>query len=91
MKESHIGLLACVNRVMRSTQADPLEEAEATMRRMAGPYEGLPTDHFPATCCRRPFRPIGRDCTRHCGLADGNVIPAVRDLSMMLDFDFAEV
>ena len=65
--------------------------------------EALPTEHFLATYSHSLFRPIGQDCTslfthllrqgvtQHYGIADGNLIPAIRDLAMMLDLDYEEV
>ena len=70
---------------------------------VATQIEAIHTDHFLATYSHSLFRPIGQDCTslfthllnqgvtQHYGIADGNLIPAVKDLAMMLDIDFEEV
>lgn len=65
--------------------------------------EALPTEHFLATYCHSLFRPVGEDCqqlfsqliaqgvTQHYGIADGDLIPMVKDLAMMLGFEYKEV
>ncbi len=65
--------------------------------------EALPTEPFLATYSHSLFRPIGQSCeqlftrllrqgvTQHYGITDGNVIPAVKDLAMMLGLEYAEV
>ena len=65
--------------------------------------EALPTDHFLATYSHSLFRPIGRSSeelfarlvrqgvTQHYGIADGNAVPALKDLAMMLDLEFVEI
>ncbi|HPF86564.1 MAG TPA: hypothetical protein PK537_00755 [Candidatus Limiplasma sp.] len=70
---------------------------------VASRVEALPTEHFLATYSHSLFRPIGQSSTQlfarllqqgvtqHYGIADGNVIPAVKDLAMMLDLEFAQV
>ena len=70
---------------------------------VASRVEALPTEHFLATYSHSLFRPIGQSngelftrllkqgVTQHYGIVDGNVIPAVKDLAMMLELDFAEV
>ena len=62
--------------------------------------ESLPCQHFLATYSHGLFRPVGQTApelfekllrlgvTQHYGIAAGDVIPAVKDLAMMLDFDF---
>lgn len=70
---------------------------------VATQVEAIHTDHFLATYSHSHFRPVGENCqelfskllqqgvTQHYGIADGNLIPLVKDLAMMLDFDFQEV
>ena len=70
---------------------------------VASQIEALPTDHFLATYSHSLFRPIGQNCTnlfgkllkqgvtQHYGIVDGNMIPAVRDLAMMLGFEYEQV
>ncbi|HML47385.1 MAG TPA: hypothetical protein PKE04_11630 [Clostridia bacterium] len=65
--------------------------------------EAIHTEHFLATYSHSQFRPLGHSCTelfsrllrqgvtQHYGIIGGNLIPAVRDLAMMLDFEFVEV
>ncbi len=70
---------------------------------VATQIEALPIEHHLATYSHSRFRPVGETCeelfgkllnigvTQHYGIADGNSIAAIKDLAMMLDFDFAEV
>lgn len=70
---------------------------------VAARVEALPTEHFLATYSHSLFRPIGQSSeqlftkllhqgvTQHYGIADGDVVPAVRDLAMMLGVEFAQV
>jgi L-arabinose isomerase len=65
--------------------------------------DSLPCEPFLATYSHGLFRPVGQSCpelfekllrigvTQHYGIAGGDCIPAVADLSMMLDFDFHKV
>ena len=65
--------------------------------------EALPTDHFLATYSHSLFRPVSGDMTaffekllrrgvtQHYGITDGDQRAALRDLSMMLGFDYEEV
>ncbi len=65
--------------------------------------EALPTEPFLATYSHSLFRAIGqsnealftkllrRGVTQHYGITDGDAIPAVRDLAMMLGMEFEEV
>ena len=70
---------------------------------VAGRVEALETEHFLATYSHSLFRPIGEDMrtfftnllnqgvTQHYGIADGNLMEALRDLSTMLNVEFREV
>lgn len=70
---------------------------------VATQVEALPTDHFLATYSHSHFKPVGEDCnalfskllargvTQHYCITDGNLIPEVKDLAMMLGVDFEEV
>ena len=70
---------------------------------VAGRIEALPTEHFLATYSHSLFRPIGEGCrqmftnllqqgvTQHYGIADGNLLDAVRNLASMLNVDYREV
>ncbi len=65
--------------------------------------DSLPCDHFLATYSHGLFRPVDESCpelfekllrigvTQHYGIASGDCIPAIADLSMMLDFDYHKV
>ncbi len=65
--------------------------------------EALPTEHFLATYSHSHFRPVGEDCTalftrlmargvtQHYCITDGNLLPAIQDLAMMLGCDYEEV
>ncbi len=65
--------------------------------------DSLPCDHFLATYSHGLFRPVGQTSpelfekllrigvTQHYGIASGDCIPAIADLSMMLDFDYHKV
>ena len=65
--------------------------------------DSLPCDHFLATYSHGLFRPVGQTSpelfekllrigvTQHYGIANGDCIPAIADLSMMLDFDYHKV
>lgn len=78
-------------------------EHNGKLQFVATRVEALPTEHFLATYSHSLFRPISQSApelfekllkigvTQHYGLVDGNVIAAVRDLAMMLGFDFYEV
>lgn len=62
--------------------------------------ESLPCEHFLATYSHGLFRPVGQTApqlfdkllrlgvTQHYGIAGGDFLPALRDLAMMLDFDY---
>lgn len=70
---------------------------------VATQVDALPTEHFLATYCHSHFKPVGETCqelfsklmkrgvTQHYCIADGNVLPAVKDLAMMLGADYEEV
>lgn len=70
---------------------------------VSGQVEALPTEHFLATYSHSLFRPVGEGCTeyftkllkqgvtQHFGIVDGDVTPLIRDLAMMMNFEFAEV
>jgi L-arabinose isomerase len=65
--------------------------------------DSLPCEHFLATYSHGLFRPVGQTSpelfekllrigvTQHYGIASGDCIPAIEDLSMMLDFDYHKV
>lgn len=70
---------------------------------VATQVDAVHTDHFLATYSHSHFKPVGENCTelfshllnqgvtQHYGIADGNVMDAVKDLAMMLDIEFKEV
>ena len=70
---------------------------------VATQVEAVPTEHFLATYSHSHFKPVGESCqelfsqlidqgvTQHYGITDGNLIPAVKDLAMMLGVDYREV
>lgn len=65
--------------------------------------EALPSEHFLATYSHSLFRPVSGDMTaffeklirrgvtQHYGITDGDQRAALRDLTMMLGFDYEEV
>lgn len=65
--------------------------------------ESLPCEHFLATYSHGLFRPVGQSAptlfeklvrlgvTQHYGIAAGDVLEALSDLAMMLDFDYHRV
>ncbi len=65
--------------------------------------EAIHTEHFLATYSHSHFRPVGENCselftkllrqgvTQHYGIADGNVQAELKDLAMMMNFDFEQV
>ena len=65
--------------------------------------EALPTEHFLATYSHSLFRPVGEEMTpffeklmrqgvtQHYGIVDGDVTCALKDLAMMMGFEFKEV
>ncbi|MDD3334951.1 MAG: hypothetical protein PHI98_05455 [Eubacteriales bacterium] len=70
---------------------------------VATQVEATHTEHFLATYSHSHFKPVGEDCTtlfsklldrgvtQHYCITDGDLIPAVQDLAMMLGCDFEEV
>ena len=70
---------------------------------VAGRVEALPTEHFLATYSHSLFRPIGESCremfdkllrqgvTQHYGITDGNFLPVIRDLALLLGTEYTEV
>ena len=70
---------------------------------VATQVEAVHTDHFLATYSHSHFKPVGENCqelfsklidqgvTQHYGITDGNLMPAIKDLAMMLDVDYREV
>ncbi len=65
--------------------------------------ETLPTQHFLATFSHGVFRPVNakstelfqrlaeKGVTQHYGIAEGNYVPAIKDVADMLDFDCQEI
>ena len=74
-----------------------------TFQLVATQVEAIHTEHFLATYSHSHFKPVGEDCqqlfsrllsqgvTQHYCITDGNLIPAVKDLAMMLGCEFEEV
>ena len=70
---------------------------------VAGQIEALPTEHFLATYSHCLFRPVGQECTeyftkllrqgvtQHYSIVEGDVTPLIRDLAMMMGFEYTEV
>ena len=70
---------------------------------VAGQIEALPTEHFLATYSHSLFRPVNESCTefftklmkqgvtQHYGIADGDLTPLIRDLALIMGFEYAEV
>ena len=70
---------------------------------VATQVDALPTEHFLATYSHSLFRPVNGDCqelfsrliargvTQHYGIVDGNILPAIRDLAKMMNFEYEEI
>ena len=70
---------------------------------VTGQIEALPTEHFLATYSHSLFRPVGQECTeyftkllrqgvtQHYGITDGDITPLIRDLALIMGFEYLEV
>ncbi|MBQ6564438.1 MAG: hypothetical protein IJL88_11030 [Clostridia bacterium] len=78
-------------------------EQSGKFQLVATQVDAIHTDHFLATYSHSHFKPVGEDCnalfskllargvTQHYCITDGNLIPEVKDLAMMLGCDYEEV